>query len=95
MFSKKRSFNLELRKFTDKESFCKWIDDLNKVTAKLYDDAYKHYYSLCENEMQKQIFTDWWNGECVSTEEYKKKNSPDDNYQAGGIILTAISNGFG
>lgn len=68
---------------------------LNEWAAEVYKNAYVRFLDMCENEDQRTIFTDWWNGKCVTTDEYESKFSPQDNYDAGGIILTACSEGFG
>ena len=49
------------------------------------------------NDMQKKIFTDWWNGICVSSEEYITQNniSKEDDYEAYTAIMSVISMGLG
>ena len=49
------------------------------------------------NDMQKKIFTDWWNGICVSSEEYITQNniSKEDDYETYTAIMSVISMGPG
>jgi len=49
------------------------------------------------NDMQKKIFTDWWNGICVCSEEYITQNniSKEDDYEAYTAIMSVISMGLG
>jgi len=56
----------------------------------------EHLNSL-SNDMQKKIFTDWWNGICVSSEEYITQNniSKEDDYEAYTAIMSVISMGLG
>lgn len=71
------------------------MEYLNKQTAVIFENAHQEYLSICQNDAQRQIFTDWWNGKCVVTPEYKSKFSYEDDYEAHSIILTACSDGFG
>ncbi|AKO91950.1 hypothetical protein BEH_07460 [Priestia filamentosa] len=75
----------------------KTMDELNEWGAKVFNDAYKYYSDLARNENENvfKIFDDWWKGKCVSTEEYMSKHTKENNDLAYGIIMTAISNGFG
>jgi lysophospholipase L1-like esterase len=83
--------------FGKKKKDEKTMKDFNEWTAKVYDDAYKYYSKMAkdENEDVFKLFDDWWNGKCVTTEEYKAKYSEKDRREAGGIILDAISKGLG
>jgi len=49
------------------------------------------------NDMQKKIFTDWWNGICVSSEKYITQNniSKEDDYETYTAIMSVISMGLG
>jgi hypothetical protein len=70
-------------------------EHLNRWAAEAYEKMFNECISLCANEDQKTIFTDWWNSQYVSLDEYKKRFSDKDNYDAGSIILHAVSMGFG
>lgn len=87
--------NINVYEFKDEVSYNKWMKELNTETAIIYDNAFKYFSSMCETEGIKQIFVDWWNGACVSTEEYKSNFTKEEFREADGIILTAISRGFG
>lgn len=87
--------SIKVHEFNDKDSYNKWMEELNIETAIIYDNAFKYFSSMCETERVKQIFVDWWNGACVSTKEYKSNFTKEEFREADGIILTAISRGFG
>jgi len=57
----------------------------------------KEFLNSLSNDMQKKIFTDWWNGICVSSEEYITQNniSKEDDYEAYTAIMSVISMGLG
>ena len=57
----------------------------------------EEFLNSLSNDMQKKIFIDWWNGICVSSEEYITQNniSKDDDYEAYTAIMSVISMGLG
>jgi len=57
----------------------------------------EEFLNSLSNDMQKKIFTDWWNGICVSSEEYITQNniSKEDDYEAYTAIMSVISMGLG
>jgi hypothetical protein len=81
--------------FADDIEKNEWFEDFNKQTAVYYKKIFEEFCSMAKNDIQKHIFTDWWHGECVSTEKYKSKYSKQDNDEAHSLILHAISMGFG
>lgn len=90
-----KMLDLRVTEINSQDEFEEFMDALNKETKIIFDNAYRKYLSFCENDDQRTIFKDWWNGTPVSTDEYASKFSKEDNYTAGGIILEACSNGFG
>lgn len=87
--------DLKMLEFDSIEDFKRWKDDFNKETAKVYNNALQYYMSLCNSDAEKEILSDWWNGECVSANEYKPRFNKKDYDSAHNIILAAISMGFG
>ncbi|MGP0689763.1 hypothetical protein ACW5UC_24775 [Priestia aryabhattai] len=73
------------------------MDALNKWGARAFNNAYLYYSEMAksENENVFMIFDDWWHGESVYSAEYMGKCTEEDHDMADGIIMTAISNGFG
>jgi len=57
----------------------------------------EEFLNSLSNDMQKKIFIDWWNGICVSSEEYITQNniSKEDDYEAYTAIMSVISMGLG
>jgi len=57
----------------------------------------EEFLNSLSNDIQKKIFTDWWNGICVSSKEYIAQNniSKEDDYEAYTAIMSVISMGLG
>ncbi|MNW64761.1 hypothetical protein D3C74_430700 [compost metagenome] len=88
-------FDLRIHEFNSEQEKEDFLETLNKETKWIMKRAFEDFAGLCENDNQKKIFTDWWHGECVSTEEYKARFSEEDDYKAHSVILHACSMGFG
>lgn len=59
-----------------------------------YDIVEKQFLETDSNDV-RQIVYDWLTGICVSSDEYKKKYSDEENRKAYEIIMTLISMGLG
>lgn len=77
----------------ESEEFKKFDNEVKAYKEKVEKE---HFESL-KNDAQKKIFSDWCNGICVSSEEYRIKNniSKEDDYEAHSAILSVISLGLG
>jgi len=83
----------DINEFMKSDTFKKFNDGVREYIKRVQEE---HLNSL-SNDMQKKIFTDWWNGICVSSEEYITQNniSKEDDYEAYTAIMSVISMGLG
>jgi hypothetical protein len=70
---------------------------LNEWANELFNYAYLYYSEMAkrENDNVFMIFDDWWHGGSVYSKEYMEIYTKEDHDKADGIIMTAISKGFG
>lgn len=70
-----------------------------------FEWARNEYLAMAQNDAQREIFNDWWNGKCLwKWNEVDQKDDRADGYEhyseadwyaAGSLMLEACSDGLG
>lgn len=71
------------------------VNYLNSVATDVYNNRYIYCMEQCKTKASAQMFHDWWNGVCVSADEYRSRISEDDYHDAHMWIMETISLGMG
>lgn len=68
-----------------------YSNEMNKIR----NEAYFYFINELNCELEKKIFTDWWNGKKIYNDEYRKEIDKEILYKVDSLILYACGQGFG